>query len=83
MVLPAIVFLAAAVVVRPDLQIGWAMLLWPVTIVLGCMYAFALKALALVRYPDASVAGKVSASVLIGCLVIAIVLALTVPPWYD
>lgn len=47
------------------------------------MYAFALKVLALERYPNASGSEKASAVVLIGCLLIAIVLALTVPPWYD
>jgi hypothetical protein len=76
---PIVFFLAGRL--RPEIHIGWAMFLWPIIIAVVSMYAFALKVFALDSRVSKSALPSVGLFVV--CLVVAVLLAFTVPPWYD
>jgi hypothetical protein len=78
-VLPAVAFFVAALF-RRDLQIGFAMILWPIIVGTVSMYVFAGKTALARRAADPRLVTRLSALV---CTVIALVLAMSVPPWYE
>jgi hypothetical protein len=66
---------------RPDLQIGWAMLIWPILIAAATMYALGLKvALFDGRVLDTRASSRV---LFTACFAGSLLLALTIGPWYD
>ncbi len=66
---------------RRELQIGWALLFWPIIIAVVTMYALPLKVIALNL--DASSPKRLSTGLFFVCLSAAVLLAFTVSPWHD
>jgi hypothetical protein len=66
---------------RSDLQIGWAMLIWPILIAAASMYALGLK---VALFDGRVLETRMSSRVLFAaCLAASLLLALTISPWYD
>jgi len=80
LLLPPLAFIIASSL-RPELQVGWAMLFWPVIIGVATMYALPLKAIALSL--NISSPKRLSTNLFFVCLVVAVLLAFMVSPWYD
>ena len=66
---------------RPELHIGWAMVLWPIILGVLSMYVFALKIAVIDRW--LSKPRGVSIGVFAFCSLASVILAIVVGPWYD
>ena len=78
--LPPVAFVVVART-RPELQIGWAMMIWPILIAVASMYALGIK---VALFDDVATVARTSSRVLFTvCLAASLVLGLTIGPWYD
>ena len=80
LVTPPILFVAVGLT-RADLQVGWAMVLWPIIIAVLAMYAYSVKATAVDSWAPSARRNSVALATV--CSGAAILAALTVPPWYE
>lgn len=79
MLMPPCAFLLVSMA-RPELHVGYAMLIWPVVIAAFAMYAMPLKVIAL----NLGATPKyISAALFWVSVSAAVVLGLSVPPWHD
>jgi hypothetical protein len=80
LILPPIAFFVIGCF-RTELRLGLGLILWPIVIVLGLMYVVAIKIVCAHLQPKNSHAYSVALFIL--SFGAAIVLAITVPPWYE
>lgn len=80
LVLPPLLFVVVWAF-REQLQTGWAMIIWPIVIVVVALYALGLKLLAVDRYaPQSERASKALLAIL---TLAAVAFALSVTQWLD
>ncbi len=81
LLVPPLIFLFVGRYFRPVLQTGWAMILWPIIIVVIAMYAFALKVAAI----ESRLSNHRAASIwlFIFISVLSLIVSFSVGPWYD